>query len=117
MGIPGAITSSIKFVKKVVNASPDAQDQSYTCDADGDGKQVKATVGGVTTVYVVEYYEWTSAGNTKYYFADGQRAAMSRTGQEQPSPPQPASPKSQERRAHVRDSGCSIQMCYPTSGF
>ena len=47
---------------------------------DGDGRQVLATVGGVTTVYVGSYYEWTSAGNTKYYFAGGQRVAMRRAG-------------------------------------
>ena len=46
----------------------------------GDGRQVKAAVGGVTTVYVGDYYEWTSAGNTKYYFAGGQRVAKRRTG-------------------------------------
>jgi hypothetical protein len=38
-----------------------------------DGQQVLATVSGVTTVYINDYYKWTSAGNTKYYFANGQR--------------------------------------------
>jgi YD repeat-containing protein len=38
---------------------------------DGDGRQVKATVGGTTTVYLGMYYEWTSSGNTKYYLANG----------------------------------------------
>jgi YD repeat-containing protein len=47
---------------------------------DGDGRQVKATVGGVTTVYLGGYYEWSSAGNTKYYFAAGQRVGMRRAG-------------------------------------
>ena len=47
---------------------------------DGDGKRVKGTVGGVTTAYVGNYFEWTSAGSTAYYYAGGQRIAMRRAG-------------------------------------
>jgi RHS repeat-associated protein len=48
---------------------------------DGDGNRVKATVGGVTTAYVGNWYEWTGSTTTakKYYYAGGQRIAM-RTG-------------------------------------
>jgi hypothetical protein len=31
---------------------------------DGDGNRVKGTIGGVTTAYVGDYYEWTSSSNT-----------------------------------------------------
>jgi RHS repeat-associated protein len=43
---------------------------------DGDGKRVKATVNGVTTVYVGDYYEQTGSTGRKYYYANGQRIAM-----------------------------------------
>ena len=43
---------------------------------DGDGKRVKATVGGVTTTYIGNYAEWSGTTLTKYYYADGQRVAM-----------------------------------------
>jgi hypothetical protein len=32
--------------------------------SDGDGNRVKGTIGGVTTAYVGDYYEWTSSSNT-----------------------------------------------------
>jgi YD repeat-containing protein len=40
---------------------------------DGDGKRVKATIGGTTTVYIGNYYEWTGSTGTmvKYYYAGG----------------------------------------------
>jgi hypothetical protein len=46
---------------------------------DGDGARVKGTVGGVTTAYVGNYYEWTSSTSTmvKYYYAGSTRIAMS----------------------------------------
>lgn len=48
---------------------------------DGDGNRVKATVGGVTTSYVGNYFEWSGSTSTmvKYYYAGSQRIAM-RTG-------------------------------------
>jgi len=44
----------------------------------GDGQRVAATVNGVTTVYIGEYFEWEPASGkmTKYYHAGGQRIAM-----------------------------------------
>jgi YD repeat-containing protein len=47
---------------------------------DGDGNRVKATVAGVTTAYVGNYYEWTGTAYKKYYYAGGQRVAMSDNG-------------------------------------
>jgi RHS repeat-associated protein len=43
---------------------------------DGDGNRVKATVAGVTTVYVGAYYELSGSTTKKYYSAGGQRVAM-----------------------------------------
>ena len=45
---------------------------------DGDGKRVKATVGGTTTVYIGNYTEWTGSASTmvKYIYAGGQPVAM-----------------------------------------
>jgi RHS repeat-associated protein len=53
---------------------------SATFVYDGDGNRVKATVDGVTTLYIGNYFEWTSAGNTKYYYHGAQRLAIRRTG-------------------------------------
>ena len=47
---------------------------------DGDGKRVKGTVSGATTVYIGDHFEWTSAGNTKYYYHGATRLAMRRSG-------------------------------------
>ncbi len=48
---------------------------------DGDGNRVKSLVGGVTTVHIGAYFEWTGSTSTmkKYYNAGGARVAM-RTG-------------------------------------
>ena len=46
---------------------------------DADGKQVKATVNGTTTVYVGNHYEVKSGVVSKYYFAGATRLAV-RTG-------------------------------------
>jgi len=45
---------------------------------DGDGKRIKATVGGTTTVYIGNYSEWTGSTSTmvKYIYAGSQRVAM-----------------------------------------
>ena len=45
---------------------------------DGDGNRVKATVGGVTTVYIGSHFEWTGSTVTmiKYYYAGTTRVAM-----------------------------------------
>jgi RHS repeat-associated protein len=46
---------------------------------DADGKQIKATVNGVTTYYVGNHYEVKNSVVTKYYFAGATRLAV-RTG-------------------------------------
>jgi len=51
---------------------------------DGDGRRVKATFGGSTTVYIGDYYEQTGSTIRKYpsaplragYYANGRRVAM-----------------------------------------
>jgi hypothetical protein len=43
---------------------------------DGDGKQVKSIINGVTTVYIGAHYEMTGSQVTKYYFAGSQRIAI-----------------------------------------
>ncbi len=45
---------------------------------DGDGRQVKATVNGVTTLYVGGHYEIKGNEVSKYYFAGAGRIAMRR---------------------------------------
>jgi RHS repeat-associated protein len=47
---------------------------------DGDGQRVKGTVGGVTTAYVGNWYEWTGSTAKKYYSAGGARIAMNDAG-------------------------------------
>jgi len=44
---------------------------------DGDGNRVKGVVGGVTTTYIGNYFEWTGSTSTmkKYYYAGGTRVA------------------------------------------
>jgi hypothetical protein len=51
---------------------------SATFVYDGDGNRVKATLGGVTTVYVGNYFEWTGSTSTmkKYYYTGGARVAV-----------------------------------------
>ncbi len=48
---------------------------------DGDGARVKETSGGVTTIYIGAYFEWTGSTSTmkSYYYAGATRVAM-RTG-------------------------------------
>jgi RHS repeat-associated protein len=46
---------------------------------DGDGKQVKTVVNGVTTYYIGNHYEVKNSVVTKYYFAGATRLAV-RTG-------------------------------------
>jgi len=43
---------------------------------DGDGRRVKATVNGVTTYYVGDYYEMSGGVVKKYYSAGGKRVAL-----------------------------------------
>ncbi len=52
---------------------------------DGDGVRVKGTVGGVTTAYVGNHFEWTGSTATmkKYYYAGSTRIAV-RTGTADP---------------------------------
>ena len=51
---------------------------------DGDGRRVKAAEGGLTTVYIGDYYEWRSDSTTttqvKYYYAGGTRVSMRSNG-------------------------------------
>jgi RHS repeat-associated protein len=49
-----------------------------TFDYDGDGQRMKATLGGVTTVYIGNHFEWTGSTSTmiKYFYAGTQRVAM-----------------------------------------
>jgi RHS repeat-associated protein len=47
---------------------------------DGDGKQIKATVNGTTTVYVGNHYEVKNSVVTKYYFAGTTRLAVRTNG-------------------------------------
>jgi RHS repeat-associated protein len=47
---------------------------------DGDGQRVKATVSGVTTVYVGNYYEVDNSVVKKYYYAGGVRIAENNGG-------------------------------------
>ena len=52
---------------------------------DGDGNRVKGTVGGITTSYIGNNFEWVSSTSNmkKYYYAGGVRVAM-RTGSNNP---------------------------------
>jgi RHS repeat-associated protein len=58
------------------------QAQSSTATAtfvyDGDGRRVQGTVGGVTTAYIGNYYEWTGSTSTmvRCYYAGATRVAM-----------------------------------------
>ena len=47
---------------------------------DGDGKQVRATVNNVTTIYVGSHYEVQGGSITKYYFAGSTRIALRKDG-------------------------------------
>ena len=47
---------------------------------DGDGNRVQGTVNGVTTTYVNSSYEVSGGVSTSYYFAEGQRIAMRKSG-------------------------------------
>ncbi|MCL4824407.1 MAG: RHS repeat-associated core domain-containing protein, partial [Anaerolineales bacterium] len=47
---------------------------------DGDGKQIKSVVNGVTTFYVGNHYEVKSSLVTKYYFAGSTRVAVRKDG-------------------------------------
>ena len=47
---------------------------------DGDGKQIKATVNGITAVYVGNHYEVKNSIVTKYYFAGATRLAVRTDG-------------------------------------
>ncbi|MCB0060559.1 MAG: hypothetical protein KDE19_00520 [Caldilineaceae bacterium] len=43
---------------------------------DGDNHRVRGTAGGVTTVYIGNYYEVVGSTVQKYYYAGSQRVAM-----------------------------------------
>jgi RHS repeat-associated protein len=48
---------------------------SYTYN--GNGARVKSVVGGTTTAYIGDHFEYTSSTNKRtYYYAGGQRVAM-----------------------------------------
>jgi YD repeat-containing protein len=45
---------------------------------DGDGNQVKGNIGGVTTTYIGNYFEWIGSTSTmkSYFYAGSTRVAM-----------------------------------------
>src|SRR4030067_3758020 len=45
---------------------------------DGDGNRVKGIIGGITTTYIGNYFEWTGSPGTmkRYYYAGSTRVAM-----------------------------------------
>jgi hypothetical protein len=43
---------------------------------DGDNNRVKGTIGGVTSIYIGNYYEVAGSTVKKYYYAGNQRVAM-----------------------------------------
>jgi RHS repeat-associated protein len=47
---------------------------------DEDGNRVKATLNGVTTAYIGNYYEQTGSAIKKYYYAGGTRIAVNDNG-------------------------------------
>ena len=53
---------------------------SATFVYDGDGRQVKSTINGVTTIFVGAHYQIENGVVVKYYFAGAQRIAMRRNG-------------------------------------
>ena len=55
------------------NCTPQPITATFTYD--GDGNRVRATVGGVTSTYVGNYYEVTGATTRKYYYLWGKRVA------------------------------------------
>ena len=72
----GTFTLAYDAKNRLVSATG-AATASFTYD--GDGKQVKSIVGGVTTYYVGQHYEKKGTTVTKYYFAGATRLAV-RTG-------------------------------------
>ena len=52
---------------------------------DGDGQRVMGVEGGITTVYIGNYFEWKGSTSTmvRYYYAGAERVAM-RTGEADP---------------------------------
>jgi RHS repeat-associated protein len=44
------------------------------------GNRVKATLNGVTTAYLGNYYEWSNSAYKKYYYAGAQRIALNDNG-------------------------------------
>jgi RHS repeat-associated protein len=53
---------------------------SATFVYDGDGNRIKATLNGVTTAYLGNYYEWSNSAHKKYYYAGTQRIAVNDNG-------------------------------------
>ena len=55
---------------------------------DGDGNRVKGVMGGVTTTYIGNYFEWTGNQDTmkRYYYAGSIRVAMKTGGSPDQSP-------------------------------
>ena len=47
---------------------------------DGDGRQVKSVINGVTTLFVGSHYQVENGVVVKYYFAGAQRIAMRKNG-------------------------------------
>ncbi len=73
----GNFTQSWDVENRLTSVSGSA---SATFVYDGDGNRVKATLGGVITAYVGNYYEQSGGPVKKYYYAGGTRIAMSDNG-------------------------------------
>jgi len=73
--IDGSTTSYTYDAENRMSAVSGAAAATFVYD--GDGNRVKGVVGGVTTTYIGNYFEWTGSTSTmkKYYYAGGTRAA------------------------------------------
>jgi len=73
--IDGSTTSYTYDAENRMSAVSGAAAATFVYD--GDGNRVKGVVGGVTTTYIGNYFEWTGSTSTmkKYYYAGGTRVA------------------------------------------
>ncbi len=74
--ISGSISNLTYDAENRLTTVSGATSASFTYD--GDGNRVKSVMGGVTTYYVGNYFEWTGSTTSmvKYYYAGSQRVAM-----------------------------------------
>jgi len=73
--IDGSTTSYTYDAENRMTAVSGAATATFVYD--GDGNRVKGVVGGVTTTYIGDYFEWTGLASTRkqYYYAGGTRVA------------------------------------------